>query len=289
MSKEIDQYIELILQSVLNTDLHEDISSEIYDHIQSLVEEKIEQGMEENDAIRKSILSMGEPKELSARFNEIYHMNKSLLIIIAIVNAFFIVLLSNFILNISAYQIIDYVDFILITTSTIYSIFYCIKFVFTLNNVSKDTIYYSQQNDAKTKSYIENLTDKIFIVGGSLFFLSYFFIIFLFIIEVGINEFFINSSHTLSLITMYLNGFFMIIINKKYPPLIISKHGLYIFTYIPKLIAWNNFKYNKWIKTSNRNILELSNYQKTKKVYGNFTDSDKIIIDNIIKYQQKQN
>lgn len=289
MREQIDNYINSILQSVLNSNIHEDIRTELSDHILFLVEEKIGIGMQEKDALQESLLSMGKPKELSARFNEIYHINKSFLIIIAVVNVFFIVLLSNFILNISAYQTIDYIFFFIITTTILYSLFFCIKFVFTINNVNKDTIYYSQHNYVKTKSYIENLTNKIFFIGSSLFFLSYFIITFLCIIEVGINEFFINSSHTLFLIIMYLNSFFMIIINKKYPQLIISKQGLYVFTNIPKLIPWNNFKYNKWIKNSSRNVLELSNYQKTKRIYGNFNDSDKIIIDNIIKYQQKQN
>ncbi|MPW24201.1 hypothetical protein GC105_00105 [Alkalibaculum sp. M08DMB] len=285
MRDQIDDYINSILISVLNTNVHQNITDELNDHILSLIEEKIEMGMEEEEALSESLKSIGDPKFLSRKYNSVYSISRLPLILWSVMNILLLSFIFFIILNqLRIFNTIDHLLFIVTILICIISLVLNIKYVTTLNILMKDNLIFVQHKYKRSSSYIENKTNKLFIVGYTILVLLIFSAVFVRIILEGFNQYLVDGNYSiLMLLVMHSNYLLGIIVYFKYPKLIITDRGLYIFTDIPKLIRWDDFNQYKWIKDSGAYRLDLSNNKRYKKIYGRFIDVDKIVIDNILK------
>ncbi|MFZ7132979.1 MAG: permease prefix domain 1-containing protein [Eubacteriales bacterium] len=287
MRKETERYIHRILQTVLNTKVHESIKAELNDHIESLVEEKMQEGLSEEDAVKESIQSIGNPKELGKQLNSIYKISKMPIVLMLILNITSLIILSFIIITKSSFGIIDILIFIFNILMTFMGLFFSIKYLQALSYVTRKTIRFTQQKGKITKSYIENLTNKIYIIGVGAFLILMTFLTLFEMIHEGINLWIANGFHThIFQISLYANLFFMVIINIKYPKVIVLEDGIYVFVDLPKYILWKDIKDHKWTKTFGKYRLDICKDKKTKKIHGNFNSSDKMMIDHLLSNHQ---
>lgn len=283
MNNAIDQYINHILQSVLNTEMHEDIRTELNDHIYSLLEEYLQLGIPEKDATEKAIKSMGEPNALGNQLNNVYHFNTKPLTIILVLNILTALFSIYMVTQIDNFKIIDYIVLIFTFLNNFIFLSFSLYFRHLLSNAANDTIYYSHMNHLKENSYIENLTGKVYIIGASIFIILLIMLLIAAIIEEGFPTFFIDKLHLILMISYNSNAFLLLLLNKKFPNIVLTESGIYTFFDIPRCIPWKEIENHKWTGSFGIYQLKLFKGKKYKKVYGKFKSTDKIILNNLIK------
>lgn len=287
MRREFEVYIDSILSTVLNTQVHENITSELKDHLESLMEEKTEKGMHEEQAVKESIAAMGDPKKLGKEFNKIYTIGKAPVVFMTILNIFSILIFIYMLLTKNNFRIVDYTMFLFVPLMTFVCLYFSIKYFIVLSKLSEKTIHFVQQKGKWTKSYIENLTNRIYVVGVGAFLILMIVLAIVDILNSGIKLLVSDNYIYIFQIVMYANLYFMVIINIKYPHLIALKEGIYIFVDIPKLIVWEDIDDFHWVPTLGKYRLDIYKNNRRKKIYGNFNNSEKIIIENILMNHEK--
>lgn len=242
MGSRLDDFLQKTLREVIQVGAHEAISDELTDHYYCLVEDYEEAGLNESEAEIKAVESLGDPRVIGKQLNNVWFPQLKWCIYWHIIN---LVLLVSYItlfgLEFTPFfkflsgMIVVLISFETTTQFTMYKY---------LTSIAKKTdlpfvrVYnLKHKKDKSTISYIEKLTNRVALIGGS--------IMIVLLIGLPISEFLLDDSLDIKIILPTLNMIFIYtkiyISIKAYqsPVVIADKKGLWIQGATTPYLKWD--------------------------------------------------
>lgn len=267
------EYIQTVLQSVLDREKHQEIQDELMDHMQSIEEEITKNGLNPKEIESTVIMEMGSPEELGKSLNRIYGLNQKPLFLVGISSLFITGFNGFMMLNSENFKLSDWVLLILGFGISLFCVGVVVRMKKLLDQVRKERIYYA----GHPKTYVEKLTDKVFVRGFGLFII--------FVIVLGLLEYFSDGfeSNLLVMMSVYVNNLFLTILYTSYPKMIFSENGVYFMRDLPGFVSWEVVDNYEWKQKFGEYELRLKNKGCFGKVHIRFSASEKERLDNFVK------
>lgn len=72
MSKDVNDFLQLVSENIIYSPIRESVKSELYEHILEGKKNYIEAGLDSKEAEIKAVTDMGDPEQIAKDFNKVY-------------------------------------------------------------------------------------------------------------------------------------------------------------------------------------------------------------------------
>ncbi len=278
-----EQFSKDVLFEVMHTGGHQAIKDELEDHYLCLLDDYLESGNSPEVSHEKAITSLGSPKTIGKSFNNIwfpemrYNLQLILCNILTIIVVLFMFLSeSSYFLKFSSSMLLIGLMIMPLSQGTL--IKYLSAYV-KKQPLSFVRVYAKPKNNAHSLSYVERLTNRVFIVGASAYGALYVSLPIMGYFEEG---YFDKKIMVLTMFSLlYAYQFFLTMKIQKTPIVIIEKRGIWVQGRTLPYIGWTKVKSLEFNQNYKKEFICTIITTKNKKVPFNCSPLDRVALQNV--------
>lgn len=272
-----EQFSKDVLFEVMHTGGHQAIKDELEDHYLCLVDDYLESGNSADVSHEKAIASLGSPKEIGKSFNNIWfpEMRYNLQLILCNLLTL-VVVLFMFLYETSVIQKFSSLMILIATLSMLLSQGTLIKYLsayYLKQPLSFIRVYAKPQNNAHSLSYVERLTNRVFVVGASAYGAL--------LLSLPIMGYFEEGYFEIEMLVLTIMGvlyFYQLFLSMKTlktPIVILEKRGIWVQGKTLPYMAWTKVKSLEFSQNYKKEFICTIVTTKDKKVPFNCAPLDK--------------